>query len=104
MSEKLIYAAALREEMNEYILPLTTNNLMGAADVFHRTAHLLDEAPAVDAVEVVRCGKCVYRHKFMQDIYYCTKDGFFNDNLPNRIVKETDFCSFGERREENAVD
>lgn len=64
----------------------------------------IKKAPAVDAVEVVRCGKCVYRHKFMQDIYYCTKDGFFNDNLPNRIVKETDFCSFGERSGENAID
>ena len=58
MSDKLIFADAFREEMNEYILPLTENNLMGAADVYYRTVHLLEEAPAVDAVEVTYCDQC----------------------------------------------
>lgn len=57
---------------------------------------LILEAPAVDAVEVVRCKECkVFGDispytgaKF--DFKYCTKFG--------NATKETDFCSYGERR------
>lgn len=97
MSDKLISADALREEMNEYILPLTTNNLMGAADVFHRTAHLLEEAPALDAVEVVRCKDCKSylpaNHNFAK---HC--------QLTGTEMDEDGFCSYGERREGNEID
>ena len=94
MSEKLISADALREEMNEYILPLTENNLMGAADVFHRTVHLLEEAPAVDAVEVVRCSRCVNNPQIgtrTKGMVWCRK---FRSE-----VRPDGFCSYGERRE-----
>ena len=58
--------------------------------------------PAVDAVEVVRCRECIH--------CALTEDGEYD---PQDIVCEwwatdglnaTDFCSYGERREENAAD
>ena len=100
MSEKLISEKWLREEMNEYILPLTKNNLMGAADAYYRTIHLFDDAPAVDAVAVVWCGNC--KHYFRPeytDRGYCD----FDEGLCG-TVKNDSFCCYGERREENAVD
>ena len=57
---------------------------------------VVEKAPAVDAVEVVRCKDCKYRCE--------TKEGEYN---PEDIVcdwwatdglKANDFCSYGERR------
>ena len=50
---RLIDADELCSEMQEYVFPITSNNLMGAADAYYRILHLLDDAPTVDAVEVV---------------------------------------------------
>lgn len=52
---------------------------------------LLEDIPAADVVEVVRCRECRYR----QDRLYCRrlKEHPF-------IVTNTDFCSYGERKEE----
>lgn len=47
---------------------------------------LMEEAPAVDAVEVVRCGKCEELHHE----WYCCLSG-----MP---VDEDDFCSFGKEK------
>ena len=51
---------------------------------------LIDSAPTVDAVEVVRCGVC--RHCDTAD---CPMSG-----TPGR-VSVSDFCSYGERREDH---
>lgn len=59
--------------------------------------HTIKHAPAVDAVEVVRCGKCKHYEDHKRKVYEnCIRDG--------RLVpmKPTDFCSYGVRREENA--
>ena len=66
------------------------------------------EAPAVDAVEVVRCGDCKY---WGDEEGISEKDGFrfARCNVHNHFrygehfgwcPKEDDFCSYGERREE----
>ena len=57
---------------------------------------LILEAPAVDAVEVVRCKDC----KKFGDIspYTGTKFDFKFCNKFGNVTKETDFCSYGERR------
>ena len=51
----------------------------------------LDEAPTVDAVEVVRCKDCKH----------CRRDAYglwcFNDY--EHSLQPDDFCSYGERRE-----
>lgn len=53
---------------------------------------LLEKAPTVDAVEVVRCRDCKH---YKQDEYECGCD--FAGGLP--YVKADDFCSYGERRD-----
>ena len=49
-------------------------------------------APAVDAVEVVRCKDCKH---FLED-------GMCNNDLGLLIAHTTDFCSYGERKEGEA--
>lgn len=58
----------------------------GLADCIARD---ISELPTADVAEVVRCKDCKYG-----DYMVClrTNDGFWR--------KETDFCSYGERREE----
>ena len=51
----------------------------------------LDEAPAIDAVAVVRCKDC--KHYRNTDCGYMCK--FWVDWLP---TEDDDFCSYGERR------
>lgn len=53
---------------------------------------LLEKAPIVDAVEVVRCRDCKH---YKPDEYECGCD--FAGGLP--YVKADDFCSYGERRD-----
>lgn len=53
----------------------------------------IDEAPTVDAVPVVRCKDCKY---YKPDEYECGCD--FAGGLP--YVKAGDFCSYGERKED----
>lgn len=75
-------------------LPLNAKSACTRLGCAHKK--LILEAPAVDAVEVVRCKDC----KMFSDISpytgakfdfkYCTKFG--------NATKETDFCSYGERR------
>jgi hypothetical protein len=60
---------------------------------------MVDEAPTVDAVEVVLCKKCLYSSQYADEngMYKCggilTEDGdcFL-------MVKPDHFCAFGERR------
>lgn len=56
---------------------------------------VVQDAPAVDAVEVVRCKECKHRaDEVEKGIYLC--------NLKMiGIVRANDFCSFGERREDD---
>ena len=51
---------------------------------------MLNEAPTIDAVEVVRCGEC--KNKYMKD---------FDMFCPYMvgIIKPNMHCSYGERRE-----
>ena len=62
----------------------------------HFSANAIDNAPTVDAVPVVRCGKCKhYKTGVCLKIYY--------DGLASRYAwqerKPDDFCSYGERKE-----
>ena len=54
----------------------------------------IDDAPTVDAVEVVRCKDCEFRSSWMMNRnlrYICPESGMF----PNC---ENDFCSYGKRK------
>lgn len=57
----------------------------------------VNNAPAVDAVEVVRCKDCKFRKSaFNGEDYFCTV--WDADESETAYVTETDFCSYGERR------
>ena len=53
----------------------------------------INNAPTVDAVEVVRCKDCLWRGKHG---CYRSRDSYTWYNRP----KDDDFCSWGERRED----
>ena len=75
-------------------------------------AYFVREAPAVDAVEVVRCRDCKYWGDEEgiaegRDFRYarCNVHNYFRyGEHIGWCPKEDDFCSFGERREEDEVD
>ena len=60
------------------------------------TVMAIEEAPTIDAVEVVRCRHCKWCELRMTanyiPFYYCLSDGI--------SVKDTDYCSYGEREGE----
>ena len=62
--------------------------------VIGRAAIFLEET--ADAVEVVRCKDCAWSMRD-DDVYYCINP----DGLDN-YAKPDDFCSYGERRTDNA--
>ncbi len=55
----------------------------------------VDKAPTVDAVPVVRCRECIGQCTWVTGVngtQICGMSGMF-------VVKDTDFCSYGERRD-----
>ena len=67
---------------------------------------LICEIPTVDAVEVVRCKDCKHYKEFRtkrnkQIMRLCCRMGKNDMEYP---VKPYDFCSFGERRNEDVAD
>lgn len=56
---------------------------------------LVDEAPTVDAVEVVRCREC--KHRGTDDcIFHIKGEPADEESL---LKLDNDFCSYGERKE-----
>ena len=74
------------QQYEDFECPATTS----AFDTIADFRILLNIAPVVDAVPVVRCGECC---KPIED---CP----FKDN----VMLKTDFCSYGERREDHEAD
>ena len=61
----------------------------------------IDEARTVDAVEVVRCRDCKHRYNGKD----CTHPLLLSYSWGAiRNVKNDDFCSYGERRQEKTYD
>lgn len=92
MSEKLISADKLimtLESMRGSRTHATIDNII----------YNLKIAPAVDAVEVVRCGECFY-HK---DSCFAGEGNIYCD-VHMKYFPKDGFCSSGERREENEID
>ena len=62
---------------------------------------LMEDAPAVDAVPVVRCKDCIYQNKLK------VTGGVLCDHkkgLMSTKLKDDDFCSYGKRRATNEAD
>lgn len=80
----------------------TTDNEIGVFPIrigFDAIKRVIDDAPTIDAVEVVRCKDCKHHEKF------CFDDSkllcWVHDI--DIVVSPTDYCSFAERREESEV-
>ena len=59
------------------------------------------KAPAVDAVEVVRCRDCVhYRNGICEQIEYIM-DGYYHGTFEEK--RPDDFCSYGEKKKSGQV-
>ena len=63
--------------------------------VYSDLAEFLDSQPTADVEEVVRCKDCKYSDKATYVHAICC------DFLP-KIMKPTDFCSYGERRKDES--
>lgn len=61
----------------------------------------LQDAPTADAVEVVRCKDC--KHSWIHPSGYicCHRSGLVDHDM---TFSPDDFCSYGERRSDNAAD
>ena len=67
----------------------------GMDDTLHfHMPHIIDDAPTVDAVEVVRCKDCKYWSKEKDLGMFCNHWG----SMLTETV-EDDFCSYGERKD-----
>jgi hypothetical protein len=61
-----------------------------------KLCELEDKLEQGNVVEVVRCKDCAYcRYVDSAGIYRCDRRGYYSEE-----VKPTDYCSYGERREE----
>lgn len=89
MNNDLISREALLEAIRTDVAPFTLSMVF-------RHIH---SAPAVDAVEVVRCKDCKYYKKGSCELHSVWPDEYSTgyDYRPD----DDDFCSYGERRENN---
>lgn len=88
---RYIDADALTEQMKNACM-----GVMSGCDPFNEPLKVLESAPTVDVVEVVRCKDC----KHWKTVGACVAK-FCTRIVNTEIMKyEDDYCSLGERREE----
>lgn len=60
---------------------------------------LIDDAPTVDAVEVVRCRDCKH---WDSETWFCDNHSTFGHHgFEWNMFSEEDFCSYGERKDDD---
>ena len=75
-------------------------NIMCSQAQLHWLNHIIEKQPTVDAVEVVRCKDCIHRkHDTINDEYVCN-----HDRGALIVVEDSDYCSCGERKENEYSD
>lgn len=68
-------------------------------EVMAVSAILIDDAPTVDAVEVVRCRDCKH---WDSETWFCDNHSTFGHHgLEWNMFSEDDFCSYGERKDDD---
>lgn len=104
MSEKLISADVIKAKLNNSMKNNATMWNDAYNEGLYQAEKIIDFAPAVDAVEVVRCFQCKHLKELNEHKIFAmckkTKIAFWSFETDTR----THFCAFGERREDNAVD
>lgn len=92
---RLIDADALTEKMRFDVCTDCLGGIKGCGNCYYdRAIDAINDAPTVDAVEVVRCKDCKswQRNSGFTD----SPNGFcFNHHM---MTNECDFCSYGERK------
>ena len=59
----------------------------------------LDEIPTADVVEAVRCEKCLFNGYVQSDgVIHCARESVMGTGTVLR--KATDYCSYGERKDD----
>ena len=86
---KLIDADALKERLKEYCIDgdeqaMQWYDIMGIDEA-------IDNAPTIDAVPVVRCKDCIYY------------DNLCRCDLLGIPMERLNFCSYGERRDDETI-
>ncbi len=96
MSDKLISEKWLRDYLDDYDTKVLEPAALQMLNNFYAE---LTNAPAVDAVEVVRCKDCFY-HK---DSCFAGEGNIYCD-VHMKYFPKDGFCNYGERREKNEHD
>ena len=73
-------------------------NPLDSEDLAFEIYNMIDAAPTVDAVPVVRCGECKHWDKWV-----CDKDGGHECLYNGGAWMKDEFCSDGERKEKDDV-
>lgn len=73
-------------------------------DGYDEAVDAVEETPAADVVEVVRCEKCKHWKNHRTGLLNIKVGECHNDDFPfhcesQPITRATDFCSYGERKE-----
>lgn len=98
---RYVNAEILKASIIEYHEILKPRNIAKITDaVIIDILNIIDEAPTIDAVPVVRCKDCIFMgklppnaRKYREDAGWCMSHG--------HVVLPTDFCSDAERIEED---
>ena len=105
MANKYINADELKKRLSDddvqFLKLVVSNKKMQSLE------ELIDEIPAADVAAVVRCKDCKYYKCFTKSRYFAPNKACYRqkDNMGNKIgfsKSDNDFCSLGERRENNA--
>lgn len=80
----------------------TTDNEIGVFPIkigFNAIKGVIDDAPTIDAVKVVRCGHCEWWrcNPNTKEYGVCKKVSYDDFEV---VMDSDDFCSYGERRED----
>lgn len=103
--QRLIDADALDNELEALKVRFKALGRDNVVDDYNFVQTVLLTAPTVDAVEVVRCEKCLYRSQYPNENgdYKC--GGLLTEDEELLLMVKPDFfCAYGERRGKDAVD
>ena len=102
---RLIDANALSDELST--LTITITGLRAGKGILHEymteyrksVLRIVDDAPTIDAVPVVRCKDCKY-----YDRDECQNPYIFMSDEAHLYTQPDDFCSYGERKENERLE
>ena len=92
---RLIDADVLGRYLNDWQLSNATNEHEVEYSLIEMFMHILDTQPTIDAVPVVRCKDCIWYTPISETCDWTSTD------CTKTFREQNDFCSYGERREDN---